>query len=141
MQPSPSEFYDHLGRNGQRLTRTRRAVIDALFAARGPASVRELHAASPGVDLVTVYRALHWLVELKLVREVVTATGGERYELVDGAHTHHLHCSGCGRLFTVPVCGIPASLFDAILREYGFAVDDHRVTFHGRCCQCRGAAA
>jgi Fe2+ or Zn2+ uptake regulation protein len=141
MTPCAANLFEQISRRGERLTRTRRAVVEALCAADGPACVRALHAAAGAVDLVTVYRALHWLVELGLAREVVTGNAGERYELVDGAHhVHHLHCEECGKMFTVPVCGIPRSVFGEIEANYRFAVDGHRLTFHGRCAECRGPA-
>ncbi|HEX8245723.1 MAG TPA: Fur family transcriptional regulator [Longimicrobium sp.] len=139
MIPSASDVFDQVARRGHRLTRPRRAVIESLAAADGPACVRELHTAAGAVDLVTVYRALHWLVEMGLAREVPAGPGGERaerYELVDGAHTHHLHCDACGKMFTVPVCGLSQAVFASVQREYGFAVQDHRITFHGRCAGC-----
>ena len=132
-----TELLDCIARRGHRMTRPRRAVIESLVAAQGPASVRELHTAAGAVDLVTVYRALHWLVKLGLAREVDGGPGGERYELLDGAHTHHLHCDACGRMFTVPVCGVASSVFAMVEREYGFVVNDHRLTFHGSCAECR----
>jgi Fur family ferric uptake transcriptional regulator len=135
---SASDVFDQIARMGHRLTRARRVVIEAMLAAEGPSSVRDLHAGAGPVDLVTVYRALHWLVELGLARQVPGGASGERFELVAAGreHTHHLHCDGCGRMFTVPVCGVPRSVFTAIHRDYGFAVNDHRLTFHGRCAEC-----
>jgi len=137
---SASDVFDQIARLGHRLTRGRRVVIESLLAAGGPSSVRDLHAAAGAVDLVTVYRALHWLVELGLARQVGGGPSGERYELLAAGdeHTHHLHCDGCGRMFTVPVCGLPRAVFAAIEREYGFAVNHHRLTFHGRCAECGG---
>ena len=138
MAATASDIFDLLSRQGQRLTRARRAVIESLLAAGGPASVRDLHAAAGPVDLVTVYRALHWLVELGLARQVPGGPGGERFELAgEQAHTHHLLCDACGRMWTVPACGIPRSTFEAIRRDHGFTVTEHRLTFHGRCAECR----
>jgi Fur family ferric uptake transcriptional regulator len=138
MKPSASEVFARVVKSGHRLTRTRRAVIEALAAAKGPACVRELHAAAGPVDLVTVYRVLHWLVELGPAREVNTlGNGGERYELVDDTHTHHLFCTRCKQMLTVPVCGIDPDVLDALKRTYDFVTEDHRITFHGICAECR----
>ena len=77
-----------------------------------------------------------------MAREVTAARGAERFEPVRGnEHTHHLHCDGCGRVTTAPVCGVDDTISARILRDYGFAVTDHTLTFHGRCAECRGAAA
>ena len=138
MAPTASEILELLARRGQRLTRARRAVVESLLAANAPASVRDIHAAAGAVDLVTVYRALHWLVELGLARQVPGGPGGELFELVgEEAHTHHLRCDSCGRIWTQSVCGIPRSTFDMIQRDHGFTVSDHRLTFHGTCQECR----
>jgi Fe2+ or Zn2+ uptake regulation protein len=73
--------------------------------------------------------------------KVTAARGAERFELVRGnEHAHHLHCDRYGRVTTAPVCGVDvAALCARILRDYGFAVADHTLTFHGRCAECRGA--
>ena len=138
MPPTASEVLCALSRRGERLTRARRAVVEALFGAPGPVTVRELHAGLAGVDLVTVYRTLGWLVELGVAREVTALRGAERFEPVDAAeHAHHLHCDRCGRVTKVAVCGVDGAVAAHILREHGFAVEHHTLTFHGRCAECR----
>jgi Fe2+ or Zn2+ uptake regulation protein len=137
--PNVSDVLATLAERSQRLTRPRRAVIEALFAACGPVTVRELHAGLTAVDLVTVYRTLAWLVELGVAREVTAVRGAERFEPVRGnEHAHHLHCDRCGRVSTAAVCGVDAAVHARILRDYGFEVADHTLTFHGRCAECRG---
>jgi Fe2+ or Zn2+ uptake regulation protein len=139
--PTASELLASLSDRRQRLTRPRRAVIEALVAAGRPVTVRELHAALTGVDLVTVYRTLSWLVEMGVAREVTAVPGAERFEPVDASgHAHHLHCCRCGRLATTQACGVDPAVFARILREDGFEVTDHTLTFHGRCAECRGVA-
>jgi Fur family ferric uptake transcriptional regulator len=138
--PTASEVLASLSHRRQRLTRPRRAVVEALVAAGRPVTVRELHAVLAGVDLVTVYRTLGWLVELGVAREVTAVPGAERFEPVDAAgHVHHLHCCRCGRLATTAACGVDPAVFARILREDGFEVTDHSLTFHGRCSNCRTA--
>jgi Fe2+ or Zn2+ uptake regulation protein len=124
---------------GHRLTRPRRAVVREMASAGAPVSARGLHdaLAADGTDLATVYRTLRWLVELGLARTVVTG-GAERFELVPaGGHSHHLRCDACGGIRTVSICGLDRAVLDLIEREYGFAVDHHRLTFHGRCAGCK----
>ncbi len=124
---------------GHRLTQPRRAVVREMAGAGGPVSARVIHEAlaAEETDLATVYRTLHWLVELGIARTVVTG-GAERFELVaDDRHSHHLRCDACGTIRTVSVCGLDRAVLERIEREYGFAVDHHRLTFHGRCAGCR----
>lgn len=138
MRPSPTDLFDRLQRDGHRLTSSRRAVIYALHAAASPETVRELHArVGRDADLVTVYRTLSWLAQLEIAREVAAGGGAERFELAgEGEHTHHLQCRDCGRVFTVPVCGLDPGVFGQIERDHGFQVASHAVTFHGTCADC-----
>jgi Fur family transcriptional regulator, ferric uptake regulator len=131
---------DRIARQGHRLTQPRRGVVRELARAECPVSARALHdaLAGGGTDLATVYRTLHWLVELGAARAVVTGEAAERFELVPPQrHSHHLRCDGCGSIRTVSVCGLDRAVLDRIEAEYGFCVDHHRLTFHGRCAACR----
>jgi Fe2+ or Zn2+ uptake regulation protein len=138
VRPSPAQICERLSRDGHRITGSRRAVLQALHAAAGAVTVRELHEAlGRDADLVTVYRTLAWLKELGVARQVATGGGAERFELAcEGEHTHHLCCRACGHVYTVPVCGLDPTVFDRILHEHGFHVTDHSVTFHGTCADC-----
>ena len=139
MAASLPDVLHALSERGERLTRTRRAVIEALAIAGGPVSVRALHQAvgARRVDLVTVYRTLHWLAELGVARAVPTGGAAELYELASpGDHTHHLVCDGCGAVLTVAACGVDPDVAGRIEAEHGFRVTHHRLTFHGRCRDC-----
>ena len=142
-----SDLLRKLSALSHRLTRPRRVVIEALAAAPGPVSVRELHeaAGTDVIDLVTVYRTLRWLVELGVAQEVVTGSGAGRYELaMDGVHTHHLHCDGCGAVAAVAECGVDGGMLERLERGHGWRVRRHTLTFHGFCPACAltmGAAA
>jgi Fe2+ or Zn2+ uptake regulation protein len=134
------EVFATLSERRQRLTRARRAVVEALCGAGGALTASELHAALTAVDLVTVYRTLGWLIRLGMAREVTAVRGAERFELVNGSeHADHLHCACCGRVTAAAVCGVDGALHARVLREYGFEVADHTLTFHGRCAGCRAA--
>jgi len=139
--PTPSEIFERLSKDGHRLTASRRAVVYALHTAAGAVTVRDLHArVGRDADLVTVYRTLGWLVELGIARQVAAAGGADRFELSgEGDHTHHLHCRVCGRVFTVPVCGLDLSVAGRIEHDHGFSVAGHAITFLGTCADCRHA--
>lgn len=139
MPSSLTELIQSLANRGERLTRTRRAVLESLAAAGGPVSVRALHQAvgPKRVDLVTVYRTLHWLAELGVARPVLTGGAAELFELADAdEHTHHLLCDECGAVSTVRACGVDPGVAERIESEHGFHVSHHRLTFHGRCREC-----
>lgn len=142
MHDSTSRVLAALGQRGHRITRPRRAVVEALCRADHPLTARELHHSLTGVDLVTVYRTLDWLVAANVARKVTALPGGGHYEMVPaGVHTHHLHCDSCGRVVTAAICGLDESVYARIRSEYGFAVSDHALTFRGRCVECIRDAA
>lgn len=139
-----TDLFRALASRGQRLTRTRRAVVEALAAAREPVSVRALHDAvgAQTADLVTIYRTLRWLQDAGVARAVVTGPGAERYELIaPGGHAHHLRCDRCGGVRTITVCGVEREAMERIEREYRFTVHHHTLTFHGRCAECAAMEA
>lgn len=128
-----------IARAGHRITQPRRAVVREMARAAAPVAARDLHEslAGEGTDLATIYRTLRWLVGLGVARAVVTG-GAERFELVTSTgHSHHLACDGCGAIRTVSVCGLDRAVLARIEADFGFAVDHHRLTFHGRCADCR----
>ena len=134
-----TELLRLIARRGYRITRPRRRTIEALAAAEAPLNVRAIHeAVGPDTaDLATVYRTLRWLVKLGLARTMTVGPGGERFELVSpGLHTHHLRCDRCGAVRTVAVCGLDRGIAARIARVYGFDVERHELTFHGRCAAC-----
>ena len=139
-----------LARGGERLTRPRRAVIDALTASRVPLTIAEIHAqlGARGAHLASVYRAVHLLVRMRLVRPTDAvrpgdaARGSRRYELAEQftGHHHHLICQGCGRIEDLNGCALPdvalARLTRYARRARRFAVTDHEVRLFGLCQRC-----
>jgi Fe2+ or Zn2+ uptake regulation protein len=99
---------DLLARRGLRRTGPRRAVLDVLADSRTPLTVPEIHARLGGrrAHIVSVYRTLHTLVRLRLVRPTdavplaAALRGSQRYELAEEltGHHHHLICRGCGAI-------------------------------------------
>lgn len=130
---------------GQRLTVTRRAVIEALARADGHPSAEELCAQIaprlPGVHRATVYRTLETLADLGVVTHVHMGHGATAYHLaghVAGQEHLHAHCRGCGRILD-----LPSDLLDPIrrrlAREDDFLLDPRHVALSGTCRACRGA--
>jgi Fur family transcriptional regulator, ferric uptake regulator len=135
-----------LAGRGLRLTTARKAVLQALLDAGEPVSVAELHArlARPRVNLVSVYRAVHLLSAVGVVRLADTANGTRRFELAEAfsGHHHHLICRGCGRVEDVAGCLIEAEALRAldrrVQRSRRFRIVDHDVRLFGLCGGCDG---
>ncbi|RDW21989.1 Fur family transcriptional regulator [Oceanobacillus chungangensis] len=97
---------------------------------------------SPEIGLATVYRTLELLSELKIVDKINFGDGVSRYDLrKEGAKHfhHHLVCIECGSVEEI-VNDLLEDVEKIVQSEWGFEVQDHRLTFHGICKQCQLAA-
>ena len=140
-----------LADRGLRLTGPRRAVLDALAASRTPLTVPEIHGRLGGrrAHLVSVYRTVHMLVRLRLVRPAASLRlgtglrGSQRFELAEEftGHHHHLICRGCGAIEDLEGCLLAdaplTKLARYVRRTRRFEVTEHEVRLFGRCRRCR----
>jgi Fur family transcriptional regulator, ferric uptake regulator len=133
-----------LATKGYRLTGARRAVVEALVACAAPISVADLHlrVRARGVNRVSVYRAVHLLEELGLLRTADTSRGIQRYELGEEftGHHHHLICQSCGDVQDLDGCVLAdralRALERAVRRAQRFVVTDHDLKLFGICGRC-----
>lgn len=127
------------------MTKARSAVLAAVDEAPGPVSAADVHGIlGEGADLVTVYRALHWLADAAYVEEFAFACeerGVERYYVSKRhPHGHFFHCEGCHRFLPVEGC-VAGEIVAALERERGFTVLSHTLYFTGYCPDCAAGRA
>lgn len=133
---------DEIRASGKRMTRTRQAVLELLESTKYPLSPAELHARlrkqSVAIDLVTVYRNLHALKAIGVVKQVKLHQEEQfRYEMKEGReHHHHIRCKSCGKIEDLLVCPLK-KLTAMIQRETQFLVGDHSLEFSGWCPKCQ----
>lgn len=143
--PSPADARARalIGAHGGRATRTRIAVIEALWAGVHPLNhdeiVAALSAADVAHDRVTVYRALDWLVSQGIARRVAGGERAARFEICrDNDHHHaHFHCDGCGQI--VCLDEVPDARPPAL--PAGFAAKRTELVVHGACADCSPRAS
>ncbi len=120
-----------------RLTRQRKAILEALRATRSHPTAEELlrqvREVLPSTSLASIYRNLRVLKAEGLVREIVTG-GHRRY---DGILTDHVHfiCEVCHRVYD-----LEDGAFRVQVRRWlpeGFSVSGVHVELRGRCASCR----
>jgi Fur family transcriptional regulator, ferric uptake regulator len=133
-----------LREHGYRLTPQRHAVLRVIAASHDHLTPAEIHErileTNPGIGLVTVYRVINLLAELKLICRVGIDAAGPRYLMRrPTGHHHHLICSQCGRAVDFTDCDL-APLEKRLSRETGFIIDGHFLEVHGRCPACTAAA-
>ena len=123
---------------GLRVSAARRAVLEALFAAEGPATAEELasglNGRLPVSDLASMYRNLETLEELGLVRHVHFGHGAGRYVLSAASGCGYVACHRCGA-FTELDDATVAALRDGI-EHTGFVARFTHFPVVGLCPDC-----
>ena len=128
---------------GQRLTGTRRAIVEALAKAEKPLSIPEILDADTSLAQSSVYRNLSVLENAGAVTRVVTTDEWARFELSEEltGHHHHLVCSRCGAVDDVRIPDDVETDLDRALgilaARAGFELQHHRLDLVGVCSKCR----
>jgi len=117
-----------------RLTRQRKAILDALRASRSHPTAEEVlqrvRAVLPSTSLASVYRNLRVLREAGLVREIVTG-GQRRYDAVLTDHAHFI-CEVCHRVYDLT----EGASWQMLRLPDGFSVSGVHLELRGRCAAC-----
>jgi Fur family transcriptional regulator, ferric uptake regulator len=135
------EVVETVRAKARKMTGPRRSIVSVLQKSRGPRTIREIYGELGGerCDLATIYRAMHMLETVGLVKRFDFGDGSARYELIEGeaeAHHHHLVCTGCTKVVEIDEC-FPEELQERIAADNGFARISHRLEFFGVCPECQ----
>lgn len=129
-----------LRRHG-RVTPARLGVLARLLAAPTALSHADLEARlGGGLDRVTLYRVLDWLVARGLAHRIAGEDRIWRFAAAlgsgEGSRTHaghaHFHCEGCERIY----CLAELQPVYALSLPPGFRVGKAELVLHGRCPEC-----
>jgi Fe2+ or Zn2+ uptake regulation protein len=128
-----------LAERGLRLTRQRRAVLDAIAAAPSSLSAVQVYDAAragcPELGLTTVYRTLEVLAEIGALRRVHGQDHCEGFVPASAEHGHTVVCSGCGRVTEFTACDMH-EVAEAAARQTGYRITDHFLQMSGLCDRC-----
>lgn len=128
-----------LRRRGERVTRPRRVVVEALASLPGHPTAEQVVAAveagDSGVHRATVYRALDALTSLGVVTHVHVGHGATSYHLASPSHLH-AHCRSCGAVVDLPE-HLLGPVRAELLASHGFALDASHIALSGQCAACR----
>lgn len=126
---------------GQRQTRQRGAILQAIDTADGPLSVPEIYDRArqelPKLGIATVYRTLKLLSEAGQIQLVILPSGETRYEKSGLGHHEHFQCRMCEQVFDLAAC--PVHIPAGTVLAGGFVVEDHEMTLYGVCGSCTNA--
>jgi Fur family ferric uptake transcriptional regulator len=127
---------------GFRVTPQRQLILDAICAAGGHTTFDEIFArvqrTSSAVNRATVYRALNFLCELRLVVGADLGGGHMVYEIAGDTPHHHLVCRACGAEQEVSHKTIKG-IFARFERDHAFHLDLNHVALTGLCQACYAA--
>lgn len=133
----------HLRSQGNRVTSSRRILLEVLFSADGHMSAEALAEAvqsrSPDVHLSTIYRNLDELEHRGVISHSHLGHGPSSYLLASHAHAHFM-CAECGTMVEAP-----AEMFRGLARsaksKLGFTIDPKHFAILGRCDDCNKTPA
>ena len=130
-----------LRKRARKITGPRQAILNILRRHLHPMTNREIFAAMPKgqCDLATIYRAMHLLEEMGMVKRFDFGDGAARFELVgegDDGHHHHLVCTKCSGVVEIEEC-FPAEIEKRIAARNKFKAVSHKLEFFGICPQCQ----
>jgi len=123
-----------------KITRQRRAVLDAIAASHTRLSPADVYAKARrgcrDLGLATVYRTLDILAELGAIRRVHLDDGCEGFAPAAMPHGHHVICVKCNRVMEFEGCDI-STVIRSAAKETGFHIEEHWLELMGTCKECR----
>ena len=144
LEDNPAEVLRMLlHQEGFRITDQRQKILQVLRAVPEGEhlSAEDVHetltASGEKIGFSTIYRALHLLVDLGVLRELHLSEDRKFYEFCNpliGAH-HHLVCAECGTVTEFEDSAI-LSLGSKEALHHGFSLLDCQFTVYGLCPEC-----
>lgn len=129
-----------LSKSGYRLTKPRRAILEIIAGSSRPLTPMDIfdqaRPKAPGIGLVTVYRTIEKLEELKLVDRVHQI--GQCQTIIKGTsgHQHLLICTRCGN--SAYFDGLETEgQYKEIGKTFGYKVTGHWLQLSGLCLNCQ----
>ena len=88
------------------------------------------------IGIATVYRAMKFFSDLKLVNQIDIGDGAIRYELNTSEHHDHLICMSCGKIVEFTDDFIELNQIK-IAEKNNFILKEHIMTIYGLCENCQ----
>lgn len=131
----------NLKEGGFRLTRVRKAVVEAICSSKSPLSAADLSELLDkkeiGANKTTIYREIDFLVEKGIAVELDLMDGRKRYELNSkGGQHHHLVCTKCHDIKCVEMEADLDLIEKKIQQSHQFKIQNQVREFFGICADC-----
>ncbi len=125
---------------GYRVTPQRQVILNIVLNGGGHLTIDQVYAqarqAAPTLNLVTVYRALNFFCEQRLMVAADIGGGRKVYEIAGARNHHHLVCRTCGKVERIEQEEVQG-LFEQIEADYRFLIDMDHMAFFGLCSTCK----
>ena len=137
-----SALKNKLRGQAKKITGPRAATLEILRRHSHPLTNREIFSELRKVrrcDLATVYRSMHLLEKMGMVKRFDFGDGAARFELIgenDDGHHHHLVCTKCNEVIEIEEC-FPAKIEREIAAKNHFTAVTHKLEFFGICPDCQ----
>jgi Fur family transcriptional regulator, ferric uptake regulator len=134
------DYVSFLREQGYRMTSQRQIIMDAICEGSGhttlPEILERVQQKSSAINQATVYRSLHFLLNVGLIVKAEVAPGEIVYEIAGRSPHHHLLCRLCHHEIEIDAHSLQG--FEAAIKqEYGFAVDANHLVLTGLCADCQ----
>ena len=141
MRAGLPELTERLRRRSREVTGPRQEILKILREHSHPMSSKEIFAGMGKgyCDLATVYRSMHLLEDMGMVKRFEFGDGVARFELLkegDNGHHHHLVCTRCSGVVEIDEC-IMEQMEAKLAERNGYKGVTHKLEFFGICPECQ----
>jgi Fur family ferric uptake transcriptional regulator len=126
---------------GLKYTRQREIIFEIILDAKEHLSAEDIYKRvlqkypNEKMGIATVYRALSFLEDAKLILSISFDKDGKKYEANCKEHHDHLICVRCGKIVEFVSKDIEKAQ-EKVAKENGFKLLDHTMYLYGICSQC-----
>ncbi len=126
---------------GLKYTEQREIVLNILVNASEHLSAEEIYNkikkqhTNTNIGIATVYRALSFLEDVKLITSIAFGSDGKKYESNTKAHHDHLICTNCGEIIEFMDIEIE-NRQNKIAKKNNFKIVSHSMQLYGTCEKC-----
>ena len=136
-----AEIESKLIQRGKKLTNARRDVILMLLNSEQHITAdtlyQRLKSAGSRVGRMTVFRTLHLLAEVGVVRPIYHGSGAAHFVLLEEGKHHHFVCNQCDKTVEFTNCGLTDELSQQLGTEHNFRIEGHMLELYGTCEDCQ----
>lgn len=138
------DYVSFLRERGYRMTPQRQIIMDAICEGGGhtalPQIFERVQQKAPAINQATVYRSLHFLLNIGLIVKAEITPGETVYEIAGRSPHHHLLCRACHHEVEIDAQPL-ATLQAEIQQRYDFLIDASHLLLTGLCAHCQAEQA